>query len=364
MTEALRAWQEARRLLCIRLDSMGDVLMTTPAIRALKEQVDGRHVTLLTSRAGAVAARYVLEVDEVLTYDAPWMKPPFETAVRSAIVDELQGRHFDGAVVFGLHTQSPLPAAFLCWLAAIPLVAARCRENPYHLVTTWLREDEPHAAARHDVERQLSLAAAVGATTNRDLLSFHIREADRAAAAAVIAPLGLAPGKWCVIHPGASAASRRYPVNLFALAAQSLIREDGWQVLVAGDTTEEGLVAALCEAAGAGAYAVERLSLGVLAALIEAAPVLIANNSGPAHLAAAVGTPVVDLYALTNPQHAPWRVPHRLLSHDVECKYCYRSVCPEGHHRCLRLVRPEEVAAAARALVHERHVAEYVAVAR
>ena len=69
-----------------------------------------------------------------------------------------------------------------------------------------------------------------------------------------------------------------------------------------------------------------------LAATIAQASVLITNNSGPAQLAAAVGTPVVDLYALTNPQHTPWRVPHRVLFHDVLCKFCYRSVCPEGHH--------------------------------
>ncbi len=80
------------------------------------------------------------------------------------------------------------------------------------------------------------------------------------------------------------------------------------------------------------------LDLADLAALIERAPLLLSNNTGPAHIAAAVGTPVVDLYALTNPQHTPWEVPHRVLNHDVPCKYCYKSVCPEGHHDCLRRV--------------------------
>jgi ADP-heptose:LPS heptosyltransferase len=84
-----------------------------------------------------------------------------------------------------------------------------------------------------------------------------------------------------------------------------------------------------------------------LAALISRASLLIANNSGPAHIAAATGTPLVDLYALTNPQHTPWRVPHRVLSHDVPCRDCLRSVCPHGHNACLQLIAPIEVADAA-----------------
>jgi ADP-heptose:LPS heptosyltransferase len=79
--------------------------------------------------------------------------------------------------------------------------------------------------------------------------------------------------------------------------------------------------------------------------------VLLAGNTGPVHLAAAVGTPVVDLYALTNPQHTPWAVPSVVLSRDVPCRWCYSSVCPEGHHRCLRGVTPREIVEAALSLV-------------
>jgi ADP-heptose:LPS heptosyltransferase len=90
-----------------------------------------------------------------------------------------------------------------------------------------------------------------------------------------------------------------------------------------------------------------RLDVAELAAVLARAPLLVSNNTGPVHLAAAVGTPVVDLYALTNPQHTPWGVPHRVLSHDVPCKYCYKSVCPLGHHDCLRAVAPAAVVTAA-----------------
>jgi ADP-heptose:LPS heptosyltransferase len=93
------------------------------------------------------------------------------------------------------------------------------------------------------------------------------------------------------------------------------------------------------------------LDFAELCAVVEAADVLVSNNTAPVHVAAAVGTPVVDLYALTNPQHVPWRVPHRLLFRDVPCRYCYKSVCPEVHNDCLARVSPGEVAEAVRSLL-------------
>jgi len=93
------------------------------------------------------------------------------------------------------------------------------------------------------------------------------------------------------------------------------------------------------------------LDLPELAALLAAARIVVCNNSAPAHIAAAVGTPVVDLYALTNPQHTPWGVEHRVLSRDVDCKYCVKSVCPQGHHRCLADISPAEIVAAVDALL-------------
>jgi ADP-heptose:LPS heptosyltransferase len=81
------------------------------------------------------------------------------------------------------------------------------------------------------------------------------------------------------------------------------------------------------------------------------ARLLLSNNSGPVHIAAALGTPVVDLYALTNPQHTPWGVAARVLNRDVPCRHCLKSICPQGHHQCLRGVPADEVAEAALQLI-------------
>lgn len=349
------AWQAARRILAVRLDNLGDVLMTTPALRALKNG-RGRRITLLATEAGAAAAPYLPEVDRLMLAAGPWLPGvPLPPQALEETVAALRAEAFDAAVIFTVYSQSPLPAALLCWLAGIPLRLAHCRENPYHLLTDWIPEPEPHEQLRHEVRRQLDLVAAVGCTAADEHLSFRLRASDMKSALAKLRAAGVELERpWVVLHPGASAASRRYPAEHFAAAADLLAQgtHRHHQLVLSGVPAERETVEAVrrlltrpsVSLAGA-------LTLGELAAVIARAALLIAGNTGPVHLAAALGTPVVDLYALTNPQHAPWQVPHRVLYHDVPCRYCYRSVCPQGHHACLRLLDPERVAAAARELL-------------
>jgi ADP-heptose:LPS heptosyltransferase len=158
----MRGWQNARNVLCVRLDSMGDVLMTSPAIRALKAAAPERRVTLLTSRAGEAAGRLVPEVDDVIVYDAPWVKVPQaaeSSAPEHAMIAGVRARRFDGAVIFTVYSQNPLPAAMLCYLADVPLRLAHCHENPYRLLTDWVPDPEPGFLVRHETRRQLDLVA-------------------------------------------------------------------------------------------------------------------------------------------------------------------------------------------------------------
>ena len=338
---------------------MGDVLMTTPAIKALRASAPGRRVTLLTSPAGAVVGRLVPEIDDVLVYEAPWMKATglrLDPSPDHLVVKEIAARAFDAAIVFTVYSQSPLPAALMCHLAGIPMRLAHCRENPYSLLTDWVREPEPGDVVRHEVQRQLDLVATIGCTSSDVSMSLEVPDAAKAAVAALLADHEVDPqGQWAVVHPGATAPSRRYPPEAFAAAARRLA-ELGWKLIFTGGPEELEDV----ERARAGVPSISlagRLGLAELAALLERSPLLIANNSGPVHIASAVGTPVVDLYALTNPQHMPWGVPHRVLFSDVPCRWCYSSICREGHHNCLRRVEPTEVVDAALALMAERAAA-------
>ncbi len=353
-------WKHANNLLCVRLDALGDLVMTTPALRALKEAAPARRLTLLASRLGAKAAPLLPMIDEVMAYDAPWMKaisPRMDATLDREMIERLRARRFDAAIIFTVYSQNPLPAALLCQLADIPLRIAYCRENPYQLLSDWLPEpDQPHAM-RHEVRRALDLAAATGASVLDERLSIHIAPRARVRAQSLLDNLALRRDRpWALLHPGASAASRRYPPEGFAEVARELTAAHGWQIVFTGSAGEQELVTEIRGAMGVPSYSLAgRADLPELAALIAAAPLLISNNTAPAHLAAAVQTPVVDLYALTNPQHTPWGVPHRVVFNDVGCKYCYRSVCPRGHHACLRGVAPASVVAAALALYSETH---------
>jgi lipopolysaccharide heptosyltransferase II len=351
-------WDRAETILCVRLDALGDVLMTTPALRALKESFPGRRLTLLASPAGAEVAGLVPEIDSVLVYDAPWMKattPRADSRQDFAMIERLRRGRFDAAAIFTVYSQNPLPAALLCFLADIPLRLAHCHENPYQLLTHWIPDPEPAQFIRHEVRHHLDLVATAGCRTADERLSIDFSEAARRNVSRLLDEFDIDRGRpWIVLHPGASAASRRYPPEQFAQVARLLALESGFPIVFTGSESERPLVEQIQALMRCASYSlVGRLGLEQLAALLALTPLLLTCNSGPVHVAAAVGTPVVDLYALTNPQHAPWAVPSRVLFHDVPCKYCYKSVCPEGHHDCLRRVAPESVAAAVRELLAE-----------
>ena len=353
------AWAHARCVLAVRLDTLGDVVMTTPALRALRTARPDRRVTLLTSSAGAEAARLVSDVDDVIVYDAPWLKATTsraDSAADRAMADRLRLLRFDGAVIFTVYSQNPLPAAMLCFLADIPLRLAHCRENPYQLLTDWVSDPEPDRLVRHEVRRQLDLVETIGCRTDDERLSLRVTEDHRRSVRGLLDAAGIdRQREWVVVHPGARAASRRYPPESFASACRRLVAERGCQVVFTGEASERTLIAAIRAASDAPSISLAgELGLVELAALLADASLLISNNTGPVHVAAAVGTPVVDLYALTNPQHTPWAVAHRVLSHDVPCKYCYRSVCPAGHHECLRGIPPAAVVSAAHELLGAR----------
>jgi len=362
-------WSGVRRRLAIRLDALGDVLMTGPALRALRARAPEEHLALLVSSTGAPAARLLPEVDEVIVYDPPWMPSPLparDPSADLAMIDELRGRRFDGAAIFTVHSQSPLPAAMLAHLAGIPRRLAHAADNPYGLLTDWVPDPERDGPVRHEVRRQLDLLAAVSVPADEDHLSLRVPADSVVAMRERLERLGLEPGEgFVVVHPGASAASRRYPPERFGAVVRAIVKDLGLRVIVTGSAAEAPLVMAVRRAAGVPVVRLAgRLSFADFSALLALTPLVVTNNTAAAHVAAAVATPVVVVYAMTNVQHTPWRVPSRVVVAEVPCRGCRRSVCPLGHHACLTSIEPGDVVAAVADLASEVGLVATTAVGR
>ncbi len=384
-------WMNARNLLLVRLDNLGDVLLCTPAFHAVRETLPTAKLTLLAAPMGAQVAEMDPDLDEVIVYEAPWMDPWGKLAHSSAreaeMIHCLKERAFDGAIIFTSYRQSSLPAAYLCYLADIPLRLAVSVDGSGSLLTT--RHKHPERLLMHEVERALDLVGAEGMRASSQELVMRVPEEALSTIRERLESEGITQVErgsiprrpdvdpsdrgdsggaerdkplpyqnrppLVVIHPGCSMPARTYPWEMFAEVADLLIQELGARVVLTGTRDEVELVERVRRRMRNGCHSMAgRATFPEFAALISLSDLVITNNTGPAHVAAAVKTPVVDLFALTNPpqQWMPWRVPHRLLSKQVSCAICYSRVCPY-QQECLRGVSPAEVLVAAMELLDE-----------
>ncbi|MCP2263062.1 glycosyltransferase family 9 protein [Promicromonospora thailandica] len=335
------------RVLAVRLDSDGDVLLTGPAVRALAatyEQVD-----LLVSEAGAQAAALLPGVSETLRFEAPWSgtePPPVSAQAVTDLVSDLATRRYELAVIFTSFHQSPLPMALLARLAGIPRVVATSVDYPGSLLDVRHRR----GPGLHEVEAALELADRAGARLpDGDDGLLAVRRPLPAVPADVADPPDLAgtpPRRTVVVHPGASVPARA-PLPEDARALAERLADDGWDVVVTGSAAEQDLTAFV-----AGDHATDlggRTTLAELAAVLESAACVVVGNTGPAHLAAAVGTPVASLFAPVVPAERwlPYGVPRLVLGDQTAaCRATRARTCPVPGHPCLASVSPEEVAAA------------------
>ena len=336
-----------RRVLLVRLDNLGDVLLMTPAFRAVRRALPGAHLALLAGPAGCEIGRLDPDVDETILYHAPsedvYFRLPQDPEREMAAVDVLKERDFDAAIIFTSYKQSALPAAYLCYLAGIPLRAAGSFEGSGSLLTHRHRYEET-IPTKHETLRGLELTEFLGFPPVEPEMVLVPREEDEEGAVRLLEKHAVE--RFIIVHPGSSASSRTYPAERYAAVVEGLAKKGELPVLVTGGPGEEKLTRRV--AGSVGIPAGGETSFGELAALVERAAVVVTNNTGTTHVASALKTPVVTVFAGTNPpeQWGPWRTPSRLLTHPVPCAPCYKRVCPIGHE-CLTGITPDSVVEAA-----------------
>lgn len=313
-------WSSVKNLLCVRLDNIGDLLMSVPAITALK-QTFGCKITLLTSSMAGKMAPFIPSIDDVMVYDVPWVKSDISPQVDtiSTLVEELKKRNFDAAVIFTVFSQNPLPAAMLLYMAKIPMRLAYCRENPYHLLTHWIPEKEPYTFIRHQVQRDIELVRTVGASIDDDRIRMNVPMQAWNTTGEKLKKAGVDLTKpWVVLHAGVSEKKREYPLPLWIETGNKIVEELQCQIILTGTESEKPLVEKIRNGVGRSVFSMAGLfNLDEFIVLIKNAPLIISVNTATIHIAAATQTPVVVLYALTNPQHTPWKVASKVLLFDI-----------------------------------------------
>ena len=348
-------WQNARKLLIARLDNAGDVLLTGPALRAVRNQLPECHLTLWSSPGGAAVAGLLPEIDDTLTTRALWQDLghlPFDPRREQNLLETLSRGHYDGAIIFTSFAQSPHPAAYACYLAGIPRRAGQSKEFAGGVLThpvTPLPDDV------HQVDRNLHLVRSLGWNAVSHELAVSISDQDRDTLGLLLRIKGIGLGRpFALIHPGASCPSRRYPLARFAEVGRSLHRGLGWSIVISGGEREVERAKDLAVAIGPGAVSLAgETRVGEFAALVERATVVITNNTFTMHLADAARTPEVVLFAGTE-HESQWRprtTRSRVLRQPTPCQPCYRFECPFGLP-CLD-IPPRQVAAAVLELVGE-----------
>jgi heptosyltransferase-3 len=336
------------RSLVVRLDSDGDVLLAGPAVRAVAS--GSSHVVLLVSPAGEQAARLLPGVDEVWAWRCPWTgfePPPVDPGDLHRLVARARAADLDTALVLTSFHQSPLPTALVLRLAGVPRIAASSVDYPGSLLDLRHPPGGPH-----EVQRGLSLARAAGFDLPagddgrlrvRDPLPDPPEEV-----AALARP-------YVVVHPRASVPAR-HPSTPATAAFVTALTAAGRTVVLTGtadDAADNALVARGADVLDLSG----RTTFAGLAAVMAGAECVVAPNTGPAHLAAAVGTPVVSLFApVVHPAAwAPWGVPTTVLGDQLSpCAGTRARTCPLPVHRCLDGIEPARVVEAVDALVGVR----------
>ncbi|QIN80905.1 glycosyltransferase family 9 protein [Rubrobacter marinus] len=329
--------------------------MTGPALRALKENLPGSHLTLMASPGGSLAAPLLPWVDDVLEWRVVWQdlgRLPLDPARELQMIEALGAGGYDAAVVLTSFKQTPHPAGYACYLAGIPLRLGESKEWGGGVLT-----DEVPAApdGLHQAERNLRLVEHAGFGVRDRSLGLRVPEEARGAVASLLEGRGVGPGSpYLLLNPWTSARSRNYPTDRFALAARRVSDEMGWPVVVSGTEGDRERGGALLGPLGdRGVDLIGQTDLAGLAALVEGAALLLTSNTSTMHIADALGTPQVVLFAGTEleGQWRPRDTPHRLLRRETSCSPCYAFTCPYTQE-CLD-IPPGEVADACLSLLSE-----------
>ena len=327
---------------------LGDAVMTTPALAAVRAGFPDARIVLLARPIVAELFRHHPDVDEVMIYERPGRH---EGALgRLRLAGELRRRRFDGALLL----QNAFDAALIAFLGRIPERAGYPTDGRRILLTMPVPLT-PGILERHEVEYYLCLLDGLGIPRPVPAaLKLAVTGEEREAMARRLASFGIAQGAPIVaINPGATygSAKRWYP-DRFAAVADALSAEWSARVVVVGSAAEAPLAGEIEAATRNPLFNLAgRTTVRELMALLSLSSFLVTNDSGPMHIGAALGVPLVAIFGPTDWRRtSPWTDRARVVRVDVDCSPCMLRECDRGHE-CMLGVTPGMVVDAARQLL-------------
>ena len=337
------------RILLAQTSFLGDVVLATSLARAVEEARPEDELFWLVRPDAAALLRPGAGAERVLVFDKRGSDRGWRGLFAAA--KRLRGLHFDVAIA----AQRSLRTALLLALAGIPRrigFAGAPGALLYH-------ERVPRRGA-HARDRLLALAAPLGAAAeNPPAPALAIDPAAARSFEAELRAAGVAPGeRLLLVAPGSAWATKRWPAARFAEAAQSLLGAQVDRVVVIGGAGDRGLAAEIAARLASGRVVdlTGRTDTAGMVAALSQATLVLANDSAPAHVAAALGVPVVAVFGPTVPEQgfAPLGASVRVVGLRLECRPCSRhgsERCPIGTHACMRDLAAADVAEAGRELL-------------
>jgi heptosyltransferase-2 len=318
---------------------LGDVVLTTPLVSALRRRLAPRRLAVLVRPEAVPLVAAHPDVDAVLVDDKRGRDRGLGGLVR--VARRLRAEGFD--LVVSPHRS--LRTALVLAAAGIPQRVGFRQSRGAFLYHRRVPRDRRH----HDVERNLALAAPFGGAPEPARLHVPVT-AEAAARAAALVPPGAGP--LVGIAPGSVWATKRWSAEGYAAVIAGLAA-DGARCVVLGGPDEVALAERVAALAGSGTVLAGRTDLATLVAVIDRLALLVANDSAPMHVACAREVPVVAVFCATTPAlgYGPWGPRATVVEADVDCRPCARHggrSCPRGTEDCIRLVAPAAVLAAAR----------------
>jgi lipopolysaccharide heptosyltransferase I len=308
------------RIALIKLSSLGDVVHALPVAATLRARVPDAHLTWIVERREAAVLRDHPALDALVAVDTRgWRRARGLRDLADVVeaVRQMSRRLRAAAFDVALDLQGLLKSGILAAATRAPLrigfAARRCREPLNALFTN--RRVEPPAAARHVVDQHLSLLGPLQVT--EPVREFHLPVEPSAEARAdeFLAACGLKPGRRLVVlNPGAGRPDKRWPEDRFRVLAERLSEDTGALVVVVWGPGEEAAGRRIAPGGASRVVFGPPTNLYELVAFLRRATVLVAGDTGPLHLAAALGTPCVGLYGPTSAvRNGPYGSGHRCL---------------------------------------------------